>query len=63
MDNRIFWIAPLVVMGIGILPLPYGYYTLLKLIVLGCFKGYFTLECNVVNDKLIYKLIKLNWIE
>ena len=28
--------------------------------VAGCFKGYVTLECRVVNDKLIYKLIKLN---
>ena len=27
---------------------------------LGCFKGYVTLECNVVGGNLIYKLIKLN---
>ena len=36
MDTKIFWIAPLVVMAIGLLPMPYGYYTLSKLVVCGC---------------------------
>ena len=36
------------------------YHALQPGVVAGCFKGYVTLECHVVNDKLIYKLIKLN---
>tara|TARA_Y100001936_G_C15646920_1_gene444406 strand:- start:185 stop:502 length:318 start_codon:yes stop_codon:yes gene_type:complete len=32
----IFWIAPIVVMAIGFLPMPYGYYTLSRLVVCGC---------------------------
>ena len=36
------------------------YHSLQPGVVAGCFKGYITLECHVVNDKLIYKLIKLN---
>ena len=34
--NRIFWIAPIVVMAVGVLPLPYIYYTFSKSIVCGC---------------------------
>jgi hypothetical protein len=34
--NDIFWIAPVVAMAIGILPMPYGYYTLSRLVVCGC---------------------------
>ena len=33
---KIFWIAPLIVLAIGLLPMPYGYYTLLRLVVCGC---------------------------
>ena len=36
MNNKIFWIAPLVVMGLGFLPMPYGYYNLSRLVVCGC---------------------------
>ena len=36
MDNKIFWIAPIIAMGIGFLPMPYGYYTLSRFIVCGC---------------------------
>lgn len=36
MNSNIFWIAPIVAMAIGLLPMPYGYYTLSKLIVCGC---------------------------
>jgi len=32
-NNKIFWIAPIVVLAIGILPLPIGYYTLSRLVV------------------------------
>ena len=35
-EKNIFWIAPLVVMAIGIAPMPIGYYTLLRLVVCGC---------------------------
>ena len=34
--NDIFWIAPVVAMAIGILPVSYGYYTLSRLVVCGC---------------------------
>ena len=33
MSARLFWIAPLVVMGIGVLPMPYGYYNILRVVV------------------------------
>ncbi len=36
MNKNVFWIAPIVVMTIGIFPLPYGYFTLLRLVVCGC---------------------------
>ena len=36
MNKDIFWIAPLVVLGIGLLPMPYGYYMLSRLVVCGC---------------------------
>ena len=35
-DKRIFWILPIIVMALGVLPMPYGYYTLLRLVVCGC---------------------------
>ena len=36
MNKNIFWIAPLAVLGIGLLPMPYGYYFLSRLVVCGC---------------------------
>ena len=33
MTTRFFWIAPLVVMGFGVLPMPYGYYNILRVVV------------------------------
>jgi hypothetical protein len=37
MENKnIYWIAPLVAMGIGLLPMPYTYYTLSRLVVCVC---------------------------
>ena len=36
MNEKVFWIAPIIVMAIGLLPMPYGYYTLSKLVVCGC---------------------------
>mgnify|MGYP001304408823 CR=1 FL=1 len=35
-DSRIFWVSPIVVMVIGLFPLPIGYYTLVRLVVCGC---------------------------
>jgi len=31
--NKIFWLAPIIALVIGILPMPFGYYTLSRLIV------------------------------
>ena len=31
--NKVFWLAPIVVLVIGIFPLPLGYYTLSRLVV------------------------------
>ncbi len=36
MGKNVFWIAPVVVMAIGTLPMPYGYYALSRLVVSGC---------------------------
>ena len=36
MNKNIFWIAPLVFLGVGLLPMPYGYYFLSRLVVCGC---------------------------
>tara|TARA_B100000683_G_C12029807_1_gene365780 strand:+ start:236 stop:526 length:291 start_codon:yes stop_codon:yes gene_type:complete len=36
MNKNIFWIAPIAAMAIGALPMPYGYYTLSRLVVCGC---------------------------
>ena len=35
-QNSVFWLAPIVVLGIGTLPLPIGYYTLSRLVVCAC---------------------------
>ena len=32
-ELNILWLAPLIMLGIGILPMPIGYYTLLRLVV------------------------------
>jgi hypothetical protein len=36
MTSKLFWILPLVVMGIGVLPMPYGYYNILRIVVCIC---------------------------
>ena len=36
MDTRFFWMLPIYVMLIGLAPMPYGYYTILKIVVCGC---------------------------
>mgnify|MGYP001240890945 FL=1 len=35
-QKDIFWIAPTVVLLIGVLPMPIGYYTLSRVVVCGC---------------------------
>ena len=35
-EKNVFWLAPIIALGIGILPLPIGYYMLSRLIVSGC---------------------------
>ena len=49
MNKDIFWIAPLVVMGIGLLPMPYGYYFLSRLVVFVC-AIYFAMQLNSQSD-------------
>ena len=36
MNSKVFWIAPIIIMAIGFLPMPYGYYNLSRLVVCGC---------------------------
>lgn len=45
MNKNIFWIAPLVVLGVGLLPMPYGYYFLSRSVVCVC-AIYFALQFN-----------------
>ena len=48
--NKIFWLAPIVVLVIGIFPLPLGYYTLSRLVV--CASAlYFALSFYKKNDQ------------
>jgi len=47
--SEIFWMAPLVAMGIGLLPMPYGYYFLSRLTVFLC-SIYFALQLNKNNE-------------
>ena len=35
-EYEIFWIAPIVALAIGFLPMPFGYYIISRLIVSGC---------------------------
>ena len=49
MNKDIFWIAPLVGMGIGLLlPMPYEYYVLLGLVIFVC-AIYFFFQLNSQN--------------
>lgn len=32
-QNKVFWLAPIIVLALGILPMPIGYYTLSRLVV------------------------------
>lgn len=35
-NRKIFWLSPIIALGIGFLPMPYGYYMLSRLVVSGC---------------------------
>ena len=35
-DKKIFWILLIIVMALGVLPMPYGYYNLSRLVVCVC---------------------------
>lgn len=48
-DKNIFWIAPIVIMGIGLLPMPYGYYNLSRIVVCVC-SIYFAVQLFKEND-------------
>jgi|TARA_B100001964_G_scaffold211006_1_gene245921 hypothetical protein len=48
-DRDIIWMAPIVVMIIGLFPLPYGYYTFLKIIVCPSLIYYAVKLTNVKN--------------
>ena len=49
-NNKVFWILPLVVMAIGLLPMPYGYYSISRLVVCGC-SIFFTLRLVKTNQR------------
>jgi uncharacterized membrane protein YccC len=36
MKNKIIWLAPIALLLLSFLPLPYGYYTFLRITVTGC---------------------------
>jgi len=49
--KNLFWLAPVIALAIGILPMPYGYYTLSRLVVSGC-ALYFALNSRKRNDNI-----------
>ena len=62
-DNHIYilWLAPIIVLVIGILPMPIGYYTLLRLVVCGC-AIYYAYNLGQNKDKtfmLIFSFIAI----
>ena len=52
MNKNIFWIAPLTVLGIGLLPMPYGYYFLSRLVVCVC-AVYYAIQFIGKNDNTL----------
>lgn len=49
--NNIFWLAPIIALAIGLLPMPYGYYMLSRLVVSGC-ALYFAINSYQSKDNL-----------
>ena len=58
-QNSVFWLAPIVVLGIGILPLPIGYYTLSRLVVCACalYYAHKSYQSNNVTNLWIFGFI------
>ena len=54
MNKDIVWIAPLVVLGVGLLPMPYGYYFLSRLVVCGCAIYYAVQFCGHSHATLVW---------
>ena len=48
-QKDIFWLAPIVVLVVAILPMPSGYYILSRIVVCGC-SAYFTYQFFVVSN-------------
>jgi hypothetical protein len=48
-QNKVFWLAPIIVLAIGILPMPIGYYTLSRLVVCAA-ALYFTISFYKKKD-------------
>lgn len=48
-EKSIFWIAPIAVMAVGVLPMPYGYYSLSRLVVCAC-AVYFAIASKSQNQ-------------
>ncbi len=49
-EKDYFWLAPLIVMGIGLLPMPYGYYFLSRLVVCIC-AVFFLSQLYKINER------------
>ena len=52
LNKNIFWIAPLIIMSIGLLPMPYGYYNLSRTVVCVC-SIYFAVQL-LKKDDLVF---------
>ena len=53
-NKSIFWIAPITAMAIGILPMPYGYYSLSRLVVCGCAINFSIASKNKNEDVFVW---------
>ena len=49
-EKDYFWLAPLIVMGIGLFPMPYGYYFLSRIVVCVC-AVYFASQLYRANEQ------------
>ena len=49
-EKDYFWLAPLIVMGIGLLPMPYGYYFLSRSVVCIC-AVFFLSQLYKINER------------
>jgi hypothetical protein len=59
MGKNIFWISPITVMAIGFLPMPYGYYSVTRLVVSGCAIYFaYQLYCkNQIGFALVFGMV------